>query len=80
MKATLVPPRVVTRFAAAALSFVIATGLLVAVVELFHRDGLPLQNVAIAERACSEHAFVSERTACVQAILAASYHRHLATR
>jgi len=65
---------------AAALSFLITIGLFTALVGLFLRDGTPLQNVAIAERACSELAFVSEREACVRSFLAAAYDRHVASR
>jgi hypothetical protein len=73
-------PRVAVTVIAAALSLLIATVLFVAIAELFVRDGLPLQNAAMAERACSGYAFVSERETCVQAIVAASYHRHVASR
>jgi hypothetical protein len=46
---------------AAALSFPIAIGLFAAVADLFLREGTPLHNVAMTERACSDVAFVSER-------------------
>lgn len=65
---------------AAALSFLVSIGFLVAVTELFARDGTPLQNVVVAERACSELAFVSDRDACIRRFLAASDHRRVASR
>jgi hypothetical protein len=68
-----------TTIVAAALSFLVTIGLFTAVADLFLRDGTPLQNVAIAERACSELAFVSEREACVRSFLAAAYDRHVAS-
>lgn len=46
-------PRVATTIAAAALSAVIAIGLLAAVTGLFHRDGAPFARVVIAEHACA---------------------------
>ena len=66
--------------AAAALSLVIATSLLIGVTELFVSDGLPLQHAVIADRACSEHSYWSEREACVQSLVAASYHQRIASR
>jgi hypothetical protein len=72
VKPTLARPRVVTTIAAAALSTVIAIGLLTAVTGLFQRDGAPFEQVVIAEHACANHAFISEREACVRLYLAAS--------
>jgi hypothetical protein len=65
---------------ASTLSFLATIGLFTAVAGLFLRDGTPLQNVAIAERACSELAFVCEREACVRSFLAAAYDRRVASR
>ena len=62
-KLTLARPRVVTTVAAAVLSTVIAIGLLTAVTGLFQRDGAPFEQVVIAEHACANHAFISEREA-----------------
>ena len=78
-KPTLARPRVVTTIAAA-LSAVIAIGLLTAVTGLFQRDGAPLEQVAIAEHACANHAFISEREACVRLHLAASRVQDIASR
>ena len=58
---------------AAALAMVIALGLLGSVANLFLRDDLLLQNVAMAERECRGYSYVSEREACVRWLLAASY-------
>jgi hypothetical protein len=70
-------PHVVTTVVAAALSTLIAIGLLTAVTGLFQRDGAPLEQVVIAEHACTNYAFVSERESCV---LAASRVRTVASR
>ena len=78
-KPTLARPRVVTTVAAA-LSTVIAIGLLTAVTGLFRRDGVPFEQVVIAEHACANHAFVSEREACVRLYLAASRVQNIARR
>jgi len=73
-------PSVTTIIVAAALSSSIAIALLVAVAALFVHEGVPLHNVAIAERACSDLTFVSEREVCMRSFLAASAHRHVASR
>jgi hypothetical protein len=79
-KPVLTHPHVVRTIVVAALSALIAIGLLSAVTGLFQRDGAPFEQVVIAERACSNHTFVSEREACVQLFLAASHVRNLASR
>jgi len=79
-KPTLARPRVVTTIAAAALSTVIAIGLLTTVTGLFQRDGAPFEQVVIAEHACANHTFISEREACVRLYLAASRVRNVASR
>jgi hypothetical protein len=61
--------------AAAAVSF----GLLVGVVTMFSHEGMPLEAAAVAERACSDHVFVSDRTKCVDAFLA-NAQRHTIAR
>jgi hypothetical protein len=78
-KPTLARPRVVTTVAAA-LSTVIAIGLLTAVTGLFQRDGAPFEQVVIAERACANYAFVSERETCVRLYLATSRVQSVASR
>ena len=77
---TLARPRLVTTIAAAALSAVIAIGLLAIVTGLFERDGAPFEQVVIAEHACANHAFISEREACVRLHLAASRVQNIASR
>jgi hypothetical protein len=77
-KLTLARPRVVTT-AAAVLSTVIAIGLLTAVTGLFQRDGAPFEQIVIAEHACANHAFISEREACVRLYLAASRVQNVAS-
>jgi len=79
-KPTLARPRVVTTVAATALSTVIALGLLTAVTCLFQRDGAPFEQVGIAEHACANHAFISEREACVRLYLATSRVQNIASR
>src|SRR5271169_6699253 len=79
-KSKLARPRVVTTVAAAALSTVIAIGLLTAVTGLFQRDGTPFEQVVIAEHACANHAFISEREACVRWYLVAARVQNVATR
>jgi len=79
-KPTLARPLVVTTVAAAVLSTVIAIGLLTAVTGLFQRDGAPFGQVVAAEHACANHAFISEREACVRSYLAASRVQSIAIR
>lgn len=79
-KPNLPHPHVGATLAAAALSALVAMGLLTAVAELFQRDGAPLEQVAIAERACADHAFVSQREACMRTFLAALRGRSVASR
>ena len=58
----------------------IAIGLLTAVTLLFQRDGAPLAQVAAAERACAQLAYVSERDICMRQWLAAARAQNVATR
>ena len=78
-KPTLGRPRVVTTIAAAALSAVIAIGLLTAVTGLFQRDGAPFEQVVIAEHACANQTFISERETCVRLYLIASRVQNVAS-
>ncbi len=55
-KPILTHPRVATTIVAAVLSAFIAIGLLSAVAGLFQRDGTPLAQIVIAERACANYA------------------------
>ena len=79
-KPVLARSHVVTTIVAATLSALIAIGLLSAVAGLFQRDGAPFEQVVIAERACTNYAFVSEREACVRLFLATSRVRNVASR
>jgi hypothetical protein len=73
-------PPIGSTLAAVALSIVVTTLLLVGVTELFTCDGLPLWTAGIAERACTQSSCWSEREACEQSLLAASYHPKVASR
>ena len=79
-KPTLPRPHIATSIAAAALSAFIAIGLLSAVSGLFQRDGAPYEQVVIAERACADRTFVSDRETCVRFYLAAARVRNVASR
>ncbi|HEV2977472.1 MAG TPA: hypothetical protein VG425_07780 [Casimicrobiaceae bacterium] len=77
---TLARRHVVATLVAATLSAFIAIGLLTAVTDLFQRDGAPFEQVVIAEHACANHAFVSERQNCVRLYLATSRVQNVASR
>ena len=66
--------------ATAALATVIAMGILWAVVTLFQSRGAPMERLAAAERACAQHAYQSERAACMNEWLAASQPKRVARR
>jgi len=70
IKPTLARPRLITGFIAATLASIVGIGILAAVTELFQRSGAPMAQLVAAERACVEHAYVSEREACVRQWLA----------
>ncbi len=69
-KPALAWPHFLPCFIAALLSAVISAGLFGAVDGLFHSDGIPFGRVVAAERACRNHAFMSEREECVRRELA----------
>jgi hypothetical protein len=50
------------------------------VTALFLGDGLPFEQAVIAERACGESAFLSDRQACVRAFIAAAQRPAVASR
>ena len=52
--------------ATATLAAVIAMGILWTVVSLFQSRGVPMERLAAAERACAQHAYQSERDACMK--------------
>lgn len=62
------------------LAALIAIGLLDGVATLFLHDGMPFEQALIAERACSEYRFVSEREACMRAFAAAVERPAVASR
>ena len=66
--------------ASATMATVIAMGILWAVVTLFQSRGAPMERLAAAERACAQHAYQSERAACMNEWLAASQPRTIARR
>src|SRR3979490_270757 len=66
--------------ASATMATVIAMGILWAVVALFQSRGAPMERLAAAERACAQHAYQSERAACMNEWLAASQPRTIARR
>jgi len=74
------PPRLGVVVAAATLSFLAAIGLFASVAGLFLGDGMPFEQVVVAERACAEAAFVSEREACIRSFIAATHERRVASR
>lgn len=71
---------IVTMIVAVVLSALIATGLLSAVAGLFLRAGTPFEQVIIAEHACANYAFVSERETCMRSFLAALHVQNVANR
>jgi hypothetical protein len=79
-KPTLARRHIGATLAAATLSAIIAISLLSAVTDLFQRDGVPFEQVVIAEHACTNYGFVSERETCVRLHLAASRVRIVASR
>ncbi|MGE5667486.1 MAG: hypothetical protein ACM338_04760 [Betaproteobacteria bacterium] len=77
---TFARPNVGATIAAAALAVLIAIGLLGSVAGIFQRDGAPFEQLVVAERACANHSFVSERETCMRLHLAALRVRHIASR
>ena len=64
----------------AAVATIIAMSILWTVVTLFQSRGAPTEQLAAAERACVQHAYQSERTACMNEWLAASQPKRVARR
>ena len=62
------------------LAALLAIGLLDGVAALFLHDGTPFEQALIAERACSEYKFVSDREACMRAFAAAVERPAIASR
>jgi hypothetical protein len=59
-------PGAISIAAIAALSTLIAVAIFGAVTALFQSRGLPMAELAAAERACSAHVYVSERESCMR--------------
>lgn len=66
--------------AAGALAVLISAALLGGVLALFLSDGMPFDQAVIAEHACSEPRFVSERETCMRAFAAAAQRPAVASR
>lgn len=62
----------ISTLTAAALATIISLGILSAVATLFQSKGKPLDLLVAAERACTQHSYVSERQTCMNEWLAAS--------
>ena len=73
-------PSVATVAVSMMLAAAIGTGILATIAGLFQDVGAPFEHVVVAERACGDRAFVSERERCVDAYLAAARHRTVASR
>jgi hypothetical protein len=71
---------IATILVASTLSVFISIGIIAAVVGMFLREGTPFEQLASAERACADYAFVAERDACVQSFLTASRAPNVASR
>ncbi len=66
--------------AAAALAVLIGLGSLGAVTGMFQRDGTPFEQLVVAEQACADRTFVSERETCVRSFIAATRVQNVASR
>jgi len=66
-------PSSILTVAAATLAAIIAMGILWMVVSLFQSRGAPMERLAAAERACAQHAYQSEREACMKQWIAESH-------
>src|SRR5262249_19638283 len=73
-------PRLVIVAVASALATVISIGILGAVAGLFQSRGLPLEELAAAERACAGHAYVSDQERCMREWAAAAQGNRVARR
>jgi hypothetical protein len=69
-----------TSAAAAFLSALIAIGIIGAVTGLFQSRGIPMGELATAERACSTQVYVSDREHCMREWIAARHGNQVAKR
>jgi hypothetical protein len=79
-KPTLARPRATTLAAAAFLSAVIGIGVLGSVAGLFQSRGMPMAELVTAGHACTGHAYVSDRDACIREQVAAARGQRVANR
>jgi hypothetical protein len=68
------------RLIAALSSFVMGTSLLGGVTGLFLSKGTPFAHAIIAERACADYVFASQRERCMQSLPTSSHLRGIASR
>jgi len=66
--------------AAAALAVLIGLGTLGALTGMFQREGTPFEQLVVAEQACADRTFVSERQTCVRSFIAATRVQNFASR
>ena len=71
---------VAVNVAAAVLAVLIGFGTLGVLTGLFQRDGAPFEQLVVADQACADRAFASERDACVRLFIAATRVQNLASR
>lgn len=62
------------------LAVLVGLGLLVGVNALFQRDGAPYDRLVLAEHACTDRLYVSEKETCMRAYLETARDRFVATR
>ena len=79
IKTTLDQPPIVSA-ADAALATLIAIGSLTLVTELFHSRGVPMAELAAADRGCVAHAYVSDRESCAREWIAVAHGDSVAHR
>jgi hypothetical protein len=72
--------RIGTNLVAASLAAMIATALIGGIASMFVTAGKPFEPLVIAERACKDAVYVSERSACIEAFIADSQRRVMAAR
>ena len=77
-KPTLASPHIAATVVSIVLAALIGVGLLTAVTCLFQRAGAPFEHAIVAEHACANHSFASERDTCLRSYLAASALQNIA--
>lgn len=79
-KPTLARAPLLTSFVAALLATVITLGTLGGITTLMLRNGMPMERLVTAEHACAEHAYVSDREACMRHWLDAGHAPRVASQ